>query len=171
MSWPKVTDFEKLIYEIRTLRTEQPNVPSQLRKFNSNLQIEYASREEFQITLEHVCDEQEWDDIAMVKVEGMRRGVITLKPFKKGDVVLDCHGHEIPIEEYRDVHEYCNEKLESRMPEYCIEIVRGKKHNIDATLEPCTLHSGRSCFGCLFNHADESSSTCNIRMVEAEGEC
>ncbi len=40
MSWPKVNDVEKLVHEVRSLRSEQPNVPSRLRKFNPNLQIE-----------------------------------------------------------------------------------------------------------------------------------
>ncbi len=170
MSWPKVNDVEKLLLEIRSLRSEQPNVPSRLRKFNPNLQIEHSKSEEFQITLRHVCNDQDWDDIAMVTVDGMGRGVIALKHFKKGDVILDYHGSEVPFEEYRDVHEYCEEKPDSRMPEYCIEIVRGKRRLIDATLEPCPCHPGRSCFGRLCNHANENSPYCNIRMVEVKAD-
>ena len=170
MSWPKITDVEKLLTEIRSLRTDQPNVPTRIRKFNAKLQIEHSSREEFQISVKHISEEQEWDDIAMVDIEGMGRGIIALKEFKKGDVVLDYHGIEVPQNQYRNVHDYCNEKPDSRMPEYCIEIARGKKRLIDATLEPCSCHPGRSCFGRLCNHANENSPNCNIRMVEVKGD-
>ncbi len=106
----------------------------------------------------------------MVNITGMGRGVIALKNFSKGDVVLDYHGIEVPFEQYRDVHQYCYEQPESRMPEYCIEVVRGKKRLIDATLEPCPCHPGQSCFGRLCNHANENDPKCNLRMVEIQAD-
>ena len=170
MSWPPITDIPKLLFEIECLRTDQPNVPTRLRKFNPNLQIEHSSREEFQITLKHTCEEQEWDEIALVNITGMGRGDIALKNFSKGNVLLDYHGIEVPFEQYRAVHQSWYEQPESRMPQYCIEIVRGKRRLNDATLEPCSCHPGRSCFGRPCNHANENDPKCKLRMVEIQAD-
>ena len=75
----------------------------------------------------------------MVTIDGMGRGVIALKKIKKVDDFLDYHGSEVPFEQYRDVHEYCEEKLDSRMSEYCIEFFRGNRRFVDATLETCPV--------------------------------
>ena len=55
---------------------------------------------------------------------------------------------------------------------YCVEVKSGYiKRLIDATLEPCPIHSGRLCLGRLINHASsqingQSNRKCNVRLVD-----
>lgn len=99
----------------------------------------------------------------------MGRGVFTTKEFKQNDIVIDYHGVEVPLGRSTTVESYCDEDPDNRDSSYIIEITKGQRRLLDASIDPCVIHHGRRCLGRLINHANEkdrgtSNRDCNLRL-------
>ena len=171
--WPEVTDLSRLMEKVNILRSDKKRVSSRMRKYNGNLNIRDKGSREFQLSFKFKCEEQEWQNLGVIFFGDEKgRGVVALAPFQKDDVVIDYHGLETMRSEYSSVEEYCAENPDRRQMHFCVEVKTGNmKRLIDASLEPCSQHPGRSCLGRLINHASYlnkgmTNKRCNLKLME-----
>lgn len=122
----------------------------------------------------HEKDSQNWRGLVDVECgQPMGRGVLTTKPFKQGDVVIDYHGTEVPLGRGNpSFNAYVAVDPKKRNSNYILEVKTNPRRLIDASHDPCVLHPGRRCLGRLINHADEklprggTNKNCNLKFVD-----
>lgn len=164
-NWNKFGDTKKVLQAAKEIR--ESGTSRRLRRcFNPNLEINQMSSFAFQITLKQKCQDQDWAGICDAVFPGMGRGVMSLKHFKRNDVVADYHGQEVQTQQ--SVEDYVSENPELRKNEYIFEILQNGRMLLDASIEPCLDHPQRRCLARLCNYACENDFKCNLRLVEVK---
>ena len=85
------------------------------------------------------------------------RGVFALRPFLKGEIVLDYHGKILTLEEGR--------KISERDPANNYLLAVAKEYFILADAEQCDCHAPCRTYGRLVNYARSLDKACNLKMV------
>ena len=131
--------------------------------FNSNLEYKssVSNNEGWQYDFLHREDTQTWDGITCVTYPDMGRGVMTLKPFKKGDVICDYHGCLV---DEKDAASYAART--GRDMSYIIEVSTDIRRLVDASNEDCPHHPRNLCLGRLCNHSRLRNKQCTARLGE-----
>ena len=131
--------------------------------FKSNLEYKSSvpNNEGWQYDFLHREGRQTWDGITCVTYPDMGPGVMTLKPYKKGDVICDYHGCLV---DEKDAASYAART--GRDLSYIIEVTTYIKRLVDASNEGCPDHPRQLCLGRLCNHSRLRTMICTARLVE-----
>ena len=87
------------------------------------------------------------------------RGVIVMRPFTKGEIVVDYHAKEISTQEAEAIMNTDDD--EDRRSDYLF-VIPGHGMVLDGSSETCVCHPHSIVLGRLLNFATSSSKSCNI---------
>lgn len=105
--------------------------------------------------IQRMVRRQKWKGLCITDLDGKGKGVLTTRPFSKGEVVCDYHGVVVSREQGLAIHQSTEGKENGHMLFYTS---RGVRKCIDAHLDRCVCHPEKPTYGRHINHSRKRSN-------------